>query len=368
MSKTCTQYDIDRIVNTDHFDPYQLLGMHEIEVDGAKSVCVRAFLPDAREAFVFEVPDAKNGGKPVSKDNRYKMNKVDDRGFFEVIIKRTEVFKYNIEKFFYDNNSTTFYDSYAFPPILTDYDLHLFKEGNHHRIYDKLGAHYHEFEGIGGICFAVWAPNDKRVSVIGDFNMWDGRRHVMRVRQGVGVWEIFVPGLPMGSSYKFEIKSKQGSLIEKADPYAFASEVRPKTSSIVYDYNKYEWNDAEWIENRKKGNLAEGPMSVYEVHLGSWMRVPEDNNRFLTYRELAVRLTDYRTASSGRAPLRRFMGLSGHGLFRPHQSFRNAERLHVLRRLSSPERHRHNRRLGAGPLSERLARLHALRRHLPLRA
>ncbi len=284
MSKTCTQYDIDRIVNTDHFDPFQLLGMHEIEIEGSKNICVRAFLPDAREAFVFEAAEPKN---------RYQMSKVDDRGFFEVIVKRKDIFKYNIEKFFYDGNSTTFYDSYAFPPILTDYDLHLFKEGNHHRIYEKLGAHYHEFEGIGGICFAVWAPNAKRVSVIGDFNMWDGRRHVMRVHQGVGVWEIFVPGLPMGSSYKFEIKSKQGNLIEKADPYAFASEVRPKTSSIVYDYNKYEWNDAEWIENRKKGNLAEAPMSVYEVHPGSWMRVPEDNNRFLTYRELAVRLTDY---------------------------------------------------------------------------
>ena len=284
MSKTCTQYDIDRIVNTDHFDPFQLLGMHEIEIEGSKNICVRAFLPDAREVFVFEAAEPKN---------RYQMNKVDDRGFFEVVIKRKDIFKYNIEKIFYDANTTTFYDSYAFPPILTDYDLHLFKEGNHHRIYEKLGAHYHEFEGIGGICFAVWAPNAKRVSVIGDFNMWDGRRHVMRVHQGVGVWEIFVPGLPMGSSYKFEIKSKQGNLIEKADPYAFASEVRPKTSSIVYDYNKYEWNDSEWIENRKKGNLAEAPMSVYEVHPGSWMRVPEDNNRFLTYRELAVKLTDY---------------------------------------------------------------------------
>ena len=284
MSKTCTQYDIDRIVNTDHFDPFQLLGMHEIEIEGSKNICVRAFLPDAREAFVFEAAAPKN---------RYKMNKVDERGFFEVIIKKKDAFKYNIEKIFYDGSSTVFYDSYSFPALLTDYDLHLFKEGNHHRIYEKLGAHYHEFEGVGGICFAVWAPNAKRVSVIGDFNMWDGRRHVMRVHQGVGVWEIFVPGLPMGSSYKFEIKSKQGNLIEKADPYAFASEVRPKTSSVVYDYNKYEWNDAEWIENRKKGNLAEAPMAVYELHPGSWMRVPEDNNRFLTYRELAVKLTDY---------------------------------------------------------------------------
>jgi len=284
MPKTCVQYDVDRIVNTDHHDPYQILGMHEAEVNGSKKICVRAFLPDAKDAFVFDTANPKK---------RYQMEKTDERGFFEAITDRSDRFAYNIEKIFYDGNSTAFYDSYSFPPILTDYDLHLFKEGNHHRIYEKLGAHYHEFEGIGGICFAVWAPNAKRVSIIGDFNVWDGRRHVMRVRQGVGVWEIFIPGLPMGSNYKFEVKSAAGALIEKADPYAFASELRPKTSSIVYDVNKYEWNDSEWIENRKKTNANESPMSVYEVHLGSWMRVPEDNNRFLTYRELAVKLTDY---------------------------------------------------------------------------
>ncbi len=284
MPRTCSEQDVEKIVNTGYHDPYDILGMHDIDFNGARNLCVRAFLPDAREAFVIEVSNSKN---------RYKMDKVDDRGFFEVIIARNDRFKYNIEKHFYDGNFTTFYDSYAFPAILTDYDLHLFKEGNHHRIHEKLGAHYHEFEGIGGICFAVWAPNAKRVSIIGDFNSWDGRRHVMRVRTGVGVWEIFIPGLPMGSNYKFEIKAAAGNLIEKSDPYAFASEVRPKTSSIVYDVNKYTWNDNEWMENRKKRTWAEEPISIYEVHPGSWMRVPEDNNRFLTYREFAEKLVEY---------------------------------------------------------------------------
>jgi len=283
MPRTCSEHDVEKIVNTEYHDPYDILGMHDIDINGARNLCVRAFLPDAREAFVFEVANPKN---------RYKMDKVDDRGFFEVIVARSDRFKYNIEKHFYDGNFTIFYDSYAFPSILTDYDLHLFKEGNHHRIHEKLGAHYHEFEGIGGICFAVWAPNAKRVSIIGDFNSWDGRRHVMRVRS-VGVWEIFIPGLPMGSNYKFEIKAAAGNLIEKSDPYAFASEVRPKTSSIVYDVNKYTWNDNDWMETRKKRSWAEEPISIYEVHAGSWMRVPEDNNRFLTYRELAEKLVEY---------------------------------------------------------------------------
>lgn len=284
MARTCSDFDIDRIVNTDHHDPYELLGMHEIDIDGVKSLCLRAFLPDAREAFVIELPEK----------NRYKMDKVDERGFFELILKgRVDFFKYNIEKIYYDGNVTRFYDSYSFPPILTDYDLHLFKEGNHHRIYEKLGAHYHEFDGIGGICFAVWAPGAKRVSVIGDFNSWDGRRHVMRVRPGVGVWEIFIPGLANGSNYKFEIKAQTGSLMEKSDPYAYASEVRPKTSSLVYDIGNYSWGDNEWMDNRKKRSSLESPMAIYEVHLGSWMRVPEDENRFLTYRELAVKLTEY---------------------------------------------------------------------------
>jgi len=284
MARTCTDQDIDRIVNTDHHDPFQLLGMHEIELDGAKGVCVRAFLPDAREATVIRISDGA----------KYSMNKVDDRGFFETVITGvTQIFKYQIEKSFYDGGSTIFHDSYSFPAILTDYDLHLFKEGNHHRIYEKLGAHYQEFEGVGGICFAVWAPNAKRVSVIGDFNSWDGRRHVMRVRPNIGIWEIFVPGLPMGANYKFEVKSQANTLIEKSDPYAFASELRPKTSSLVCDVAGYGWNDAEWLENRKKSNQLEEPMAVYEVHLGSWMRVPEDGNRFMSYRELAVKLAEY---------------------------------------------------------------------------
>ena len=177
--------------------------------------------------------------------------------------------------------------------MLSDFDLHLIGEGNHYKKYEKLGSHVMEVNGIKGVHFAVWAPNAKRASVVGNFNNWDGRRHQMRVLGSSGVWEIFVPGLDEGEVYKFEIKSKSGEIFLKADPYAFYFEARPKSASVVYDINRYGWNDSEWLEMRSGKNWFESPVSVYEVHLGSWMRVPEEENRFLTYRELADKLIGY---------------------------------------------------------------------------
>lgn len=178
--------------------------------------------------------------------------------------------------------------------VLTDFDLHLIGEGSHYKKYEKLGAHVMEINGIKGVHFAVWAPNAKRVSVIGDFNNWDGRRHPMRVLGSSGVWEIFIPGLDEGELYKFEIKSKSHNYIAvKVDPYAFYFELRPKSASIVYNINKYQWNDSTWMEMRAKKNWFESQVSIYEVHLGSWMRVPEEGNRWLTYRELADKLVKY---------------------------------------------------------------------------
>lgn len=178
--------------------------------------------------------------------------------------------------------------------VLTDFDLHLIGEGSHYKKYEKLGAHVMEINGIKGVHFAVWAPNAKRVSVIGDFNNWDGRRHPMQVLGSSGVWEIFIPGLDEGELYKFEIKSKFHNYIAvKVDPYAFYFEVRPKSASIVYNINKYQWNDSTWMEMRAKKNWFESQVSIYEVHPGSWMRVPEEGNRWLTYRELADKLVKY---------------------------------------------------------------------------
>jgi 1,4-alpha-glucan branching enzyme len=179
--------------------------------------------------------------------------------------------------------------------VLTDFDLHLIGEGTHYKNYEKLGAHVMEIDGIKGVHFAVWAPNAKRVSVIGDFNKWDGKKHKMHRLGDSGIWEIFIPGLDEGELYKFEVVSKYRSYKEqKADPFAFFFEVRPKSAAIVYNIeNKHKWHDAKWMEMRKKKSWFESPISIYEVHLGSWMRMPEENNRFLTYREFAHRLIPY---------------------------------------------------------------------------
>jgi 1,4-alpha-glucan branching enzyme len=180
-------------------------------------------------------------------------------------------------------------------PFLTDYDLYLLAQGTHYRSYEKLGAHLVDVDGERGTRFAVWAPNAEAVSVIGDFNDWDPERHPMALRhQDAGIWECFIPGIGSGALYKYFIASKfDGYAAEKADPYAFASEVRPRSASRVWDLSGYAWGDAEWLAARQQTNLHEGPMAIYEVHLGSWMRAPEEGNRWLTYREVAPKLAEY---------------------------------------------------------------------------
>jgi len=173
--------------------------------------------------------------------------------------------------------------------ILTDYDLHLFNEGTHYRAWQKFGSHRTTVDGVSGVHFAVWAPNARRVSVIGDFNRWDGRTHVMTSLASSGVWEIFVPGLTEGACYKYEVH-----LLEKADPYAQRFEVPPNSASIIWTEGRYEWGDQEWLRDRPSfAGWHERPMSIYEVHLGSWRRIPEEGNRFLSYRELAETLVPY---------------------------------------------------------------------------
>ncbi len=167
-------------------------------------------------------------------------------------------------------------------------------EGNHYKKYEKLGAHLRVLENVSGVQFAVWAPNARRVSVIGDFNRWDGRRHPMRVRGSTGIWELFIPGFGEGTLYKFEVKARHSNyLAAKADPYGFYFEQPPKTASVVHDQHRYEWHDQQWMQERPNRNWLESPIAVYEVHLGSWMRVPEEEDRYLTYDELADRLIPY---------------------------------------------------------------------------
>jgi 1,4-alpha-glucan branching enzyme len=179
-------------------------------------------------------------------------------------------------------------------PFLTDFDLHLWSEGTHHRAYEKLGAHLTEQDGLAGTHFAVWAPNAREVSVIGDFNGWDPRAFYLHQRGVSGIWEGFVPGVGQGALYKYAITSNHhGYRVVKADPFAFAAETRPNTASKVWDLGGYTWGDDEWLSHRRRAHAYDGPLAIYEVHLASWMRVPEQGQRFLSYRELAHKLSEY---------------------------------------------------------------------------
>ncbi len=287
MKPATPLYMIDKITKADHHDPFSVLGMHEAEGQGDNSLIVRSFQPDARELFV--LPDK-------FPDRKKKMKKVHGDGLFETVFTGVkQFFTYSLEMTDCNGQTSVCHDPYSFPPMLSDYDMHLFSEGNNHNIYDRLGAKKTIHKGIKGFLFAVWAPNAKRVSVVGDFNCWDGRRHPMRARGISGIWELFIPEFKEGGLYKFEIKTRDGSIIVKADPYAFSTELRPKTASIAYDIDKYSWNDRKWMEKRDKTNQLQKPISIYEVHLGSWMRVPEDDFRSLTYCEIASKLIEYVT-------------------------------------------------------------------------
>lgn len=274
--------DIMKIVNSECHDPFAILGMHPIKYEGKNAVVVRAFL---REAESVEVVDAEHPKKA------WPMRRLHTSGFFEAVITgRTKVFAYRLRITDHKGGVRTIVDPYCFLPVLGELDLHLFGEGNHLRLWEKMGAHPITLGDISGVHFAVWAPNAKRVSVVGDFNGWDGRWHQMRVLGSSGVWEIFIPGLTVGEKYKYEVKTKQDHLYLKSDPFAFYCELRPNTASIVYDLCGYEWHDQEWMEARSKRIPHNEPVIIYEVHLGSWMR---DGHRMLTYRELAEKLVPY---------------------------------------------------------------------------
>jgi 1,4-alpha-glucan branching enzyme len=258
-------------------NPHGVLGAHESN----GGVVVRAYRPDARAVRV----------QPAGVDAELK----DPAGLWEALLPKAKLpLEYELEVEYADGNTFTLRDPYAFLPTLGDFDLHLIGEGRLDQLYSKLGAQVTEIDGVTGTAFAVWAPNAKSVSVVGDFNSWDGRLHPMRSLGGSGIWELFVPDVADGAKYKFEIRTQDNRLRIKADPLAFATEHPPANASVVFR-SRHEWNDAEWLAERAKHDALRSPMSIYEVHLGSWRRNPAEGNRSLNYLELADELADYVT-------------------------------------------------------------------------
>ncbi|MEI6351197.1 MAG: 1,4-alpha-glucan branching protein GlgB [Verrucomicrobiota bacterium] len=272
---------LDSLLGAHHGDPFAVLGMHQV----GERLVVRVFRPDVRKVVVEAVHDPAR---------RYEAALVHECGYFEAhLTDAEERFEYQLRLTSHLGDEWTMHDPYSYGTLLGPLDLHLFAEGNHWQLYEKLGAHHMSVGGVQGCLFSVWAPNAQRVSVVGDWNQWDGRINSMRKHPGNGVWEIFVPGVAEGAHYKFELKGCHGNVFLKSDPFAFFSQHGTSTASIVFDLHRYAWDDEDWMEFRKTQEWHRRPVSIYEVHLGSWARVTEEGNRPLSYLEFADRLLNY---------------------------------------------------------------------------
>lgn len=281
MEYLLSKEEMQAVINGDHGNVFAVLGIHRDK--GSKEVFIRAYQPNTRSIEVL-----KNDGTSLG-----MMTKLDDRGFYQINLGVGENFAY---RFKIENDLGNTYmaeDAYRFQSNIGDIDAYLFAEGTHLDMYKKLGAHPMTMDGVAGVSFAVWAPNAKRVSVVGGFNNWDGRVNVMRKHPTCGVWDIFIPGIGQGELYKYEIKTQQDYILVKSDPVAFYSEKRPNTASVVYNIENYHWEDENWMNYREQANSFDRPMSVYEVHLGSWRRKGEHGEEYLTYREFADYLVPY---------------------------------------------------------------------------
>jgi len=312
MTRSLSRDAIAAIVAGQHGDPFSVLGPHEV---GGRMI-VRAYVPGARSVEV-----VGRDGAPIA-----TLARRHDGGFFEGLLPQRTRYLLRAAN---DGGSWTIDDPYAYGPVLGPMDDWLLGEGTHVRLYDRLGAHVIVHEGVSGVHFAVWAPNASRVSVVGDFNAWDGRMHTMRRRVDTGVWEIFVPGIGEGAIYKYEVLGPNRELLPlKADPVGFAAEMRPSTASVVCDTTRFTWTDGEWMAARAQRNLRRTAMAIYEVHLGSWQR--GEGNAWLTYDELAERLIPYAAGMGfthlelmpvNEHPLDESWGYQPIGLFAPTRRF-----------------------------------------------
>jgi len=269
------QADMERVAHATHHDPACILG----RLPGNPNKQILFYSPDTLELSLSDInttieriPNSDffiYQGDLDALPEHYLLHRVDQQ-----------------------KNSHDYYDPYSFAPQISDYDLHLFAEGRHFHIYNTLGAHKKEIDDISGVLFATWAPSAERVSIVGDFNGWDGRCHPMMSRGGNGIWELFIPGLDNNALYKFEIRNRDsGEILSKTDPYAQQMEMRPRTASVISEKSSFQWQDEQWLTQRKTYDWLHAAMSIYECHLGSWQR--DEHNQFLNYRELAHRLVDY---------------------------------------------------------------------------
>lgn len=277
-----TDDDFYPLVESRHCDIFRVLGLREHPGSGWVA---RVFRPDARAVTLIDCHNEQRC---------FPLKKIADEGLFESILPEvSHAFDYVLEMVSHEGVTWRERDAFSFGAVLGEMDIYLFNEGNHHDIYRKLGAHMIEHGGVSGVHFAVWAPNAQRVSVVGDWNHWDGRVHCMRKMIPAGIWEIFIPNISEGSHYKFEIRGPQGDVFLKTDPFAFYAQHGMETGCMVFNLDRYTWSDSEWMTKRAQQDPYNSPMSIYEVHLGSWQRMVDDGNRCLSYLELGDRLIPY---------------------------------------------------------------------------
>ncbi len=273
---------IHAIVHGLHGAPFDVLGPHRMDQE-CPGLVLRTFQPHASAVEAVEIGSGAT----------HPLERIHPDGLFERLFPGYDSLWYRLRISGSDGHVWELEDPYRFPKQLTDFDRHLLAEGRHYRTYDRMGAHLMTVEGVAGVHFAVWAPNAERVSVVGDFNRWDGRHHPMQSCSRSGIWELFIPGLEAGALYKFEIRRRDGQIALKADPHAFSAEHPPRSASRVWNLRHDAWDDSEWLNYRAQIDWHKQRLSVYEVHLASWRRVPEQENRWLTYGELADRLVPY---------------------------------------------------------------------------
>jgi 1,4-alpha-glucan branching enzyme len=271
--------ELNSFLSGTHSDPFRILGPHRMGDD----LAIRVFRPDAQKIDIL-----------VDRQSTIAAEKIHRDGFFQAFVPgAARDLDYHLRLTSWDGSEWVARDPYRYGPIMGEVDLHLFAEGQHWQIYEKFGAHLRTIGGDAGVYFAVWAPNAQRVSVVGDFNGWDGRVYPMRKLLGSGTWELFLPGVREGAHYKFEIRAHSGALLLKSDPFAFFNQHGISTSSLIYNLERYKWRDQAWMEARRAKDWPKSAISIYEVHLGSWRRCAEEGNRSLSYLEFAETLLPY---------------------------------------------------------------------------